>query len=414
MLGKDLKKLIKLYEDIIYDTDKLPELLSLDEEILSEMLIDEEESNFLDMEKLAILFDIATNCNYDASFKKRVIKSLKDESLSKVETINESLEGLYDIYGTRAAEYVEYMVKANLSLEDFGLLFSYIDEQVSYDSKEDISLDFLRNSNPCYLSTIIKIKNEMASYASEKMRLVERIINAVIRYNKDDVDSVSEYVIVLNYLLEKIEIFDFDYNFDNSTDSDEKEKELFEFIEGLVFEMEISIQNMDTLRFTSLIDFLELLDLSELNVAKKTIYLIMSLDGNKINRINKIYKNMGLVIDLEEDYEFIEKLSELEDEQLEHVEVFTKKYCAECDEPYDTMYLYTNPKIIERYDEIAKILRSHGNRVDNLFNIDGNLENKIECAIDDEEGLDEVLALIPDEEDIPVATLKFTFPKKKK
>ena len=38
------------------------------------VFIDEEESNFLDMQKLTILFDIATNCNYDATFKKKVIK----------------------------------------------------------------------------------------------------------------------------------------------------------------------------------------------------------------------------------------------------------------------------------------------------------------------------------------------------
>ena len=414
MLGKDFKKLIKLYEDVIYDTDKLPELLDLDESILEEMLIDEEESNFLDMQKLTILFDIATNCNYDATFKKKVIKCLKDESLSKVETINDALETLYDIYGTNASQYVEAMARANISLEDFELLFGYIDEQVSYDSKEDISLDFLRTSNPCYLSTIIKIKNEMSSYSSEKMNLVERIINAIILCDTEDVDYVSEYVIMLNYLLEKIEVFDFDYNFDNSKDSEKDEKELFKIVGSLVFEMELAAKDMDTLRFTSLINFLELLDLSELKITNNVTYLIISLDGKKIDKINKIYTNMGLVIDLDEDFEFIEKLSELEDTQLEHVEVFTKKYCAECDEPYDTMYLYTDPRIIERYDEIAKILRSHGNNVNNLFNIDGNIASEIEYAIDDEEGLDEVLALIPDEEDIPVATLKFTFPKKKK
>lgn len=420
MLGSEFKKLIRLYESVLYYNDGFNELMNVSEDVLLEMIIDDDEINFLDEEKLEKIYDIAV-LDLPDEFKKEVISAVKNTTLGIIEVISSNIDNIFDVFGVQGENYIKLLCTRNLTKEEVETIMTYISELIEYDTKEDISLSFLETAPDYLLSDIIRIKSSIVSYASEDVKQIERLIDTIINganNQSDDIDAVSiasEYCIILNYLAEKIELFDWKIE-RKSYDDDEIEGNLNDIVKGVYRELNecVSIENMDTVRFEAMLDFASLIDFGEIDVASRIINIVTKLDGMYLRTLYNIYKTLNVEIDHEEDVCFIEKLCDLDIEYLKRVESFINMFGVDESAPYDHEYLYTDTRVIDRYNELTEILIKNGSTsVDDLFDLDGTLEEKIDESIGEDE-LENALSYIKDEEEVIPCMLKFAYVLEKK
>lgn len=420
MLGSEFKKLIRLYESVLYYNDGFNELMNVSEDVLLEMIIDDDEINFLDEEKLEKIYDIAV-LDLPDEFKKDVISAFKNTTLGIIEAISSNIDNIFDVFGVQGENYIKLLCTRNLTKEEVETIMTYISELIEYDTKEDISLSFLETAPDYLLSDIIRIKSSIVSYASEDVKQIERLIDTIINganNQYDDIDAVSiasEYCIILNYLAEKIELFDWKIE-RKSYDDDEIEENLNDIVKGVYRELNecVSIENMDTVRFEAMLDFASLIDFGEIDVASRIITIVTKLDGMHLKTLYNIYKTLNVEIDHEEDVCFIEKLCDLDIEYLKRVESFINMFGVDESAPYDHEYLYTDTRVIDRYNELTEILIKNGSTsVDDLFDLDGTLEEKIDESIGEDE-LENALSYIKDEEEVIPCMLKFAYVLEKK
>lgn len=398
MIGKDFKSLIRSYKEFIGNFYSIYEFMELDEEILKVLIINEED-NFVDENKLSILFDSAF-INAETDFVKLLLTRMKTVSYEEcvilkdiAEVINDS-----DINDSLKLSYLTAVCKYGFNFKSLNGLNKYLEE-----AQTNANIDYINVfEDESIVEKITKIKLEIACLGQNEIsNLLETIINTLRRryerekYQEDYDKETSFCNIVITALYEKIELLT----------SYKLKQELYAILSNINY----FINSFNQTNIVKLLEVLEHIDFDNVRNIKDMVNKILS-DSLYYSKILEVCDAFGIDIS-DNTYDLILRICKSKPEVYEKYISFARKH--NINELEFDLSICLDSSNYNRLEELSKLVESGKYTIEELLYEDSTLYSEIESALEYAESVEEILSLVPDDAEIKKETISFRFKNNK-
>jgi len=398
MIGKDFKSLVRSYKEFIGNYYSIYEFMELDEEILNVLIINEED-NFVDENKLSVLFECAF-MNAETDFVKLLLTRMKTVSyeecviLKKIaEVINDS-----DINDSIKLSYLTAVCKYGFNFKSLNGLNKYLEE-----AQTNANIDYINVfEDESIVEKITKIKLEIACLGQNKIsNLLETIINTLRRrcerekYQEDYDKETSFCNIVITALYDKIELLT----------SYKLKQELYAILSNINY----FINSFNQTNIVKLLEVLEHIDFDNVRNIKDMVNKILS-DSLYYSKILEVCDAFGIDIS-DNTYDLILRICKSKPEVYEKYISFARKH--HINELEFDLSICLDSSNYNRLEELSKLVESGKYTIEELLYEDSTLYSEIGSALEYAESVEEILSLVPDDAEIKKETISFRFKNNK-
>lgn len=398
MIGKDFKSLIRSYKEFIGNFYSIYEFMELDEEILKVLIINEED-NFVDENKLSILFDSAF-INAEIDFVKLLLTRMKTVSYEEcvilkdiAEVINDS-----DINDSLKLSYLTAVCKYGFNFKSLNGLNKYLEE-----AQTNANIDYINVfEDESIVQKITKIKLEIACLGQNEIsNLLETIINTLRRryerekYQEDYDKETSFCNIVITALYDKIELLT----------SYKLKQELYAILSNINY----FINSFNQTNIVKLLEVLEHIDFDNVRNIKDMVNKILS-DSLYYSKILEVCDAFGIDIS-DNTYDLILRICKSKSEVYEKYISFARKH--HINELEFDLSICLDSSNYSRLEELSKLVESGKYTIEELLYEDSTLYSEIGSALEYAESVEEILSLVPDDAEIKKETISFRFKNNK-
>ena len=398
MIGKDFKALIRSYKEFIGNFYSIYEFMELDEEVLKVLIINEED-NFVDENKLSILFDSAF-INAENDFVKLLLTRMKTVSYEEcvilkdiAELINDS-----DINDSLKLSYLTAVCKYGFNFKSLNGLNKYLEE-----AQTNANIDYINVfEDESIVEKITKIKLEIACLGQNEIsNLLETIINTLRRryerekYQEDYDKETSFCNIVITALYDKIELLT----------SYKLKQELYAILSNINY----FINSFNQTNIVKLLEVLEHIDFDNVRSIKDMVNKILS-DSLYYSIILEVCDAFGIDIS-DNTYDLILRICKSKPEVYEKYIIFARKH--NINELEFDLSICLDSSNYNRLEELSKLVESGKYTIEELLYEDSTLYSEIGSALEYAESVEEILSLVPDDAEIKKETISFRFKNNK-